>query len=103
MTDKSRTERPATLKTMRIVVAVEQLPYRLESQEQTLFEALAQCGRDNRFNGPFGAYQKKSCRHCHFQAKSDQTNSHRRQEMGAPNSGVKLQSNEAHWDACFIK
>jgi hypothetical protein len=44
---------------MRIVVAVEQIPYRLESQEQTLFEALAQCGRDNRFNGPFGAYQKK--------------------------------------------
>ena len=44
---------------LRIVVAVEQIPYRLESQEQALFEALAQCGRNNRFNGPFGAYQKK--------------------------------------------
>ena len=45
---------------MRIVVAVEQISYRLESQKQTLFEVLAQRGRDNRFNGPFGACQKKS-------------------------------------------
>ena len=43
---------------MRIIVVVEQIPYRLESQEQTLFEALAQCRRNNSFNGPFGAYQK---------------------------------------------
>ena len=56
---KVRTERSATLKTMRIVIAVEQMSYRLESQEQTLFETHAQCGRDNRFNCPFGAYQKK--------------------------------------------
>ena len=42
-----------------IVVAVEQILYRLESQEQALFEALPQCGRNLRFNGPFGAYQKK--------------------------------------------
>ena len=87
---------------LRIIVAVEQIPYRLESQQQTLFEALAQRGRDNRFNGPFGAYQKKGCRDCRFQEKSNETNSHRRQERGALNSGVKLQSNEAHSGACFI-
>ena len=88
---------------MRIIVAVKQIPYRLESQQQTLFEALAQCRRDNRFNGPFGAYQKKSCQECHFQAKNDQTNSHRRQERGAQNPGAKLQSNEAHLGAWFIR
>jgi hypothetical protein len=44
---------------MRIVVAVEQIPYRLESQEQTLLKTLAQRGRDNRFNGPFRACQKR--------------------------------------------
>ena len=43
--------------------------------------------------------KKKGCRDCHFQAKSDQTNSHRRQERGPRNSGEKLQSNEAHWGA----
>ena len=66
---KGRTERPATLKTMSFVVAVEQIPYRLESQEQTLFEALAQRGGDYRFKGPFGAYQKKWCRDCHLSSK----------------------------------
>jgi hypothetical protein len=35
-------------------------PYRLESQEQTLIEVLAQSGRNNRFNGPFDSCQKKS-------------------------------------------
>ena len=54
---------------MSFVVAVEQIPYRLESQEQTLFEALAQRGGDNRFKGPFGAYQKKWCRDCHLSSK----------------------------------
>ena len=44
---------------MRIVVAAEKIPYRLESQEQTLSEVLAQRGRNNRFNGPFGACPKK--------------------------------------------
>ena len=87
---------------MRIVVAVKQIPYRLESQQQTLFEALAQRGRDNRFNGPFGAYQKRVDK-THFQAKSIKTNFHRRQEREARNSGAKLQSNEAHSDAWFIR
>jgi hypothetical protein len=44
---------------MRIIVAVEQIPYRLESQEQTLSKALAQRGCDNRFNGPFGTCQER--------------------------------------------
>ena len=101
---KVRTEKPATLKTMRNIVAIEQIPYRSESQEQTFFETLVQRGRDNRFNGPFSVCQKRSvvgtviC-----QEKSVQTNCHRRQERGARNSGTKLQSNEAHSDAWFIR
>ena len=61
---------PATLKTMRIVVVVEQISYRLESQVQTLSKALAQCGRDDRFNGPFSACQQKRYgRDCHLSGK----------------------------------
>lgn len=84
---------------VRIVLAVEKIPYRLESQKQTLFKALAQRGCNNRFNGPFGACQekgKKSCRDCHLSSKGVQTNPHRRQEKGAWNSKARLQSNEVH-------
>ena len=49
---------PVDLKTMRTVVTVEQISYCLKSQVQTLFKALAQCGCDDRFNGPFSACQK---------------------------------------------
>ena len=86
---------------MRIVAAIQQTAYRLKSQEQTLFEPLAQCACNNGFRVPFGAYQiNKYCRNS--QAKGVQTNSHRRQEREARNSGAKLQSNEAHSGAWFI-
>ena len=90
---------------MRIVVAVlvERIPYRFESQEQTLFEALAQRGGDNRFNGPLGACQKKELSGLSFVKQSVQTNSHRTQERGGQISGARLQSNEAHSGAWFIR
>ena len=75
---------------MRIVVAVlvERIPYRFESQEQTLFEALAQRGGDNRFNGPLGACQKKELSGLSFVKQSVQTNSHRTQERGGQGLGL---------------
>ena len=80
-----------------VVVVVEQIPYRLESRYQTFFDALVQCGRNNRFNCPFGACQIKSVvETVIYQVKSVQTNPHRRQERGAGNSGARLQLNDVH-------
>ena len=93
---------------MRTVVAVEKkIPYRLYSQEQTLFGVLAQPqrGRNNRINGPFGACQKKkvSSGLSFLKQKGVQTNRHRRQERGARNSMARLQSNEVHSGAWYIR
>ena len=89
---------------MRIVIAVKQIPYRLESQEQTFFEALAQCGRDNRFNFPFGAYRKKrSVDGTVIVKEKGFRQTLIEDKKGERNSGAKLQSNEAHSGAWIVK
>ena len=73
---------------MRIHVAVDQILYCLEPKNK-LFGTLAQRGRDNKFNCPFGGCQFFffTCRAVICQAEDPS----RRQERGALNSEAKLQ------------